>query len=162
MHALSGCACDTVSYPYGKGKKSALKVLMNTDIDGLHDALGEPDISQGQLKATAVAFFQALYCQKKTDSLNTARYKIYMSRKRPPPLKKLPPTDNNLHLYVLRAHVHKIMLGKAADKRHPPVDARDIRRFGWDVNEGGVVTRTICVQCTGSATWASRCCELQL
>ena len=38
MHALSGC--DTVSYPYGKGKKSALKVLMNTDIDGLQDALG--------------------------------------------------------------------------------------------------------------------------
>ena len=58
MHALSGC--DTVSYPYGKGKKSALKVRMNTDIDGLQDALGEPDISQGQLKATAGAFFLAL------------------------------------------------------------------------------------------------------
>ena len=71
MHALSGC--DTVSYPYGKGKKSALKVLMNTDIDGLQDALGEPDISQGQLKATAGAFFLALYGQKKTDSVNTAR-----------------------------------------------------------------------------------------
>ena len=42
MHALSGC--DTVSYPYGKGKKSALKVLMNNDIDGLQDVLGEPDI----------------------------------------------------------------------------------------------------------------------
>ena len=137
MHALSGC--DTVSYPYGKGKKSALKVLMNPDIDGLQAALGEPDISQGQLKATAGAFFLALYGQKKTDSLNTARYKMYMSRKRPPPLKKLPPTDNNLQLYVLRAHL-QIMLWKAADKRHPPVDARDIRRFGWDVKEGGVVT----------------------
>ena len=33
MHTLSGC--DTVSYPYGKGKKSALKVLMNNYIDGL-------------------------------------------------------------------------------------------------------------------------------
>ena len=30
MHALSDCA--TVSYPYGKGKKSALKVLMNNDV----------------------------------------------------------------------------------------------------------------------------------
>ena len=29
MHALSDC--DTVSYPYGKGQKSALKVLMNND-----------------------------------------------------------------------------------------------------------------------------------
>ena len=47
MHALSGC--DTVSYPYGKGEKSALKVLVNNDIDDLQDVLGEPDISQGQL-----------------------------------------------------------------------------------------------------------------
>ena len=46
MHALSGC--DTVS--------SVLKVLMNNDIDGLHDVLGEPHISQGQLKATVGAF----------------------------------------------------------------------------------------------------------
>ena len=103
MHALSGY--DPVSYPYGKGKKSALKVLMNNDIDGLQDVLGAPDISQGQLKATAGAFFLALYGQKKTDSLNSARYKMYTSRKKPPPLKKLPPTDNHLQLHVLRAHL---------------------------------------------------------
>ena len=137
MHALSGC--DTVYYPYSKGKKSALKVLMNTDIDGLQDALGEPGISQGQLKATAGAFFMALYGQKKTDSLNTARYKMYMSRKKPLPLKKLQPTDSNLQLHVLRAHF-QMMLWKAAEQMHPPVDARDISRFGWDVKEGWVVT----------------------
>ncbi|KAG7157436.1 hypothetical protein Hamer_G005871, partial [Homarus americanus] len=33
MHTLSGC--DTVSYPNGKGKLSALKVLTQTDIVGL-------------------------------------------------------------------------------------------------------------------------------
>ena len=56
MHPLSGC--DTVSYPYGKGKKFALKVLMNNDIGGLQSVLGEPDISHGQqLKTTAGAFF---------------------------------------------------------------------------------------------------------
>ena len=49
-----------------------MKVLMNNDIDGLQDVLGEPDISQGQLKATAGAFFLPLYGQKKTDSLNSA------------------------------------------------------------------------------------------
>ena len=146
MHALSGCG--TVSYPYGKGKKSALKVLMNNDIDGLQDVLWEPDISQGQLKANAGAFFLALYGPKKTDSLNSARYKMYMSRKKPPPLKKLPPplkklpTDNNLQLHVLRAHL-QMMLWKAADQRHPPVDARGIRRFGWDVKEFGVVTPSV-------------------
>ena len=26
---------------------------------------------------------------------------------------------------------------------HPPFDARDIRRFGWDVKEGGVVTASV-------------------
>ena len=63
MHALSGY--DTVSYPYGKGKKSALKVLTNNDIDGVQDTLGELDISQGQPKATAAAFFLALYGQRR-------------------------------------------------------------------------------------------------
>ena len=83
-----------------------------------------------------------LYGQKNTDSVNSARYKMYMSRKKPPPLKKLPPTDNNLQLHVLRAHL-QMMLWKAADQRHPPFDARDIRRFGWDVKEGGVVTPSV-------------------
>ena len=59
MQPLSGC--DTVSYPTGKGNKFALKVLMNNDIDGLNSVLGEPDISQGQLKATAGASFHAFY-----------------------------------------------------------------------------------------------------
>ena len=67
---------------------------------------------------------------------------MYMSRKKPPPLKKLPPTDNNLQLHVLRAHL-QMMLWKAADQRHPPVDARDIRRFGSDVKEGGVFTPSV-------------------
>ena len=116
MHALSGC--DTVSYPCDKGNKSALKVLVNNDIDGRQDFPGEPDISQGQLKATAGALFLALYGQNKADSLNTARYKMYMSRKKPPPLKKLPPTDSNLQLHMLRAHL-QMMLWKAADQRHP-------------------------------------------
>ena len=137
MYALSGG--DTLTYHCGKGKQSALKVLMNNDTNGIQDALGKPDISQGQLKVTAGAFLLALYGQKKTDSLNTTRYKMYMSRKKPPPLKKLPPTDSNLQLHVLRAHL-QMMHRKAADQMHPPVDARDIRRFGWDVKEDGVVT----------------------
>ena len=59
---------------------------------------------------------------------------MYMTRKKPPPLKKLPPTDSNLQLHVRRAHL-QMMPWKAADQRHPPVNSRDIRRFGWDVKE---------------------------
>ena len=50
---------------------------------------------------------------------------MYMSQKKPPPLKTLPPTDSNLQLHVLGGHI-QMMLGKAADQRHPPVDARDL------------------------------------
>ena len=67
---------------------------------------------------------------------------MYMSRKKSPPLKKLQPTDSNLQLHVLRAH-RQMMQWKAAYQRHPPVDSRDIRRFGWDVKEGGVVTPSV-------------------
>ena len=59
---------------------------------------------------------------------------MYMSRNNPPP-----PTDINLQLHVLRANL-QMMLSKAPCETHPPVDARDIRGFGWDVKEGGVVT----------------------
>ena len=158
MHALSGC--HVVSYPYGNGKKSALKVLVNNYIDGLKNVLGELDISQGQLKATIGSSFLALCGKKKTDSLNIARYKMYMRRKKPPPLKKLLPTDSNLQLHVLRANL-QMMLWKAADQRQPPVDARDIRHFGWDVKEGGVVTPSVS-NAPVVPLWASRGCELQL
>ena len=64
---------------------------------------------------------------------------LYMSRMKPPTLQNLPPTDSNLQLHVLRANI-KMMIWKASDQWHPTVDARDISRFTWDVQEGGVVT----------------------
>ena len=53
------------------------------------------------------------------------------------------------------------MVWKAANQRHPPVDARDIRPFGWDVKECGAVTPPVS-KCTGSGTGASRRCVLQV
>ena len=47
MHALSGC--DTTSYPFGKGKLSALKVLMSRDCPRLHTTLGESTATHIQL-----------------------------------------------------------------------------------------------------------------
>ena len=54
LHALSGC--DTVSYPFGKRKKSALK-LLEIDTTGLDQVLGQPDATHAQLKATEDSFF---------------------------------------------------------------------------------------------------------
>ena len=61
LHALSGC--DTVSYPFGKGKKSAIK-LLEIDIPGLDQVLGQPDASHAQLKATADSLYLLLWTAK--------------------------------------------------------------------------------------------------
>lgn len=129
MHALSGC--DTVSYPHGKGKVSALKVLNQTDITGLDSVMGEDDATDSDLVSTGRAFFAHLYGQKKTTSMNTARYEIYRKRKNPPSLKTLPPTDSNLALHIKRAHL-QMLLWKAADKPDPPVV--EITNYGWEVS----------------------------
>ena len=61
IHALSGC--DTVSYPFGKGKKSALR-LLETDIPGFDQVLGQPGATNAQLQETAYTFFLPLYRQQ--------------------------------------------------------------------------------------------------
>ena len=57
------------------------------------------------------------------------------------PLKKLPPTDANLQLHVLQAHL-QMLLWKAADQRDPPEEARNIATFGWNI-EGSAITPAV-------------------
>ena len=108
LHALSGC--DTVSYPFGKGKKSAIK-LLEIYIPGLDQVLGQPDATHAQLKATADSFYLPLYGQKSCTAMSDARAHFFRGRKykKPPLLKKLPPTDANLQLHVLRAHLQMLL-----------------------------------------------------
>ena len=61
IHELSGC--DTASYPFGKGKKSSLK-LLEIDIPGLDQVLGQPDATHAQLQEAAYTFFSTLYGQR--------------------------------------------------------------------------------------------------
>ena len=136
-YALSGC--DILSYPFGKGKLSAIK-LLERDIPALDHVLGEPDVTHCQLQETAYQFFLPLYGQKNC-TMNKARVQLYRGRKKPPPLKKLPPTDANLQLHVLRAHL-QMCLWKAADQRDPPEDTRHISNFGWKV-KGCTVTPAV-------------------
>ena len=80
MHALIGC--DSVSYPCGKGKVTALKVLLGSAMPGLNTVLGEPDATHSDLKHTGTEFFLTLYGMRKTQSLNNARYQIYREREK--------------------------------------------------------------------------------
>ena len=60
-HALS--RCDTVSYPFGKGKASVMKTLKAGNFPGQFDVLGEESATHVYLMAVGEHFFPALYEQ---------------------------------------------------------------------------------------------------
>ena len=99
----------------------------------MYSVLGEVDATHAQLKEAGQAFFCALYGQPQGTSMSEARYNMY-TRKHGKPLKvmSLPPTDKNLLLHILRAHLQTI-LAKAADQVAPP--ELDITKYGWDIKD---------------------------
>lgn len=52
--------CDTVSYPFGKGKASVIKTLKASDFLGLFDELGEESATEADLMAIGQHFFASL------------------------------------------------------------------------------------------------------
>ena len=114
MHSLSGC--DTTSYPYAKGKISALKTLLAGDFQGLAKVLGEVvRATPADLLNTGTDFCLALYGQPPGISLESARFSLFKNKKKSPTLMTLPPTSANLFQLVLRALI-QVMLWKAADQ----------------------------------------------
>ena len=73
--------------------------------------------------------------------MSEARVHFFRGRKKPPPLKKLPLTDANLQLHVLRADL-QMLLSKAADQRDLPEETRDIVNFDWSI-DGSIITPTV-------------------
>ena len=132
MHALTGC--DTTSYPYGKGKATALKALLAGQCMGLEDVLGEVNMTSQSLLDAARIYFTALYSQPQGTSLESARLRLYTKSKKNPKVMALPPTSANLLQHVLRAHL-QIMLWKAADQQGPPEQSTDITQFGWEFKD---------------------------
>lgn len=132
MHALSGC--DTVSYPFNKGKVSALNALKAGDFPELFQVLGEATATRGELLQTGQRFFCAMYDQPPGTSMSQARYQMYSKKKgKPLRIMALPPTEKNLLLHVQRAHL-QMLLWKAADQQGPP--HVDITEFGWEMKDG--------------------------
>ena len=62
MHALTGW--DTTSFPFNKGKVSALSAIEAGDFPGLFHVLGEEDAMRWDLLEVGLSFFCALYGQK--------------------------------------------------------------------------------------------------
>ena len=133
MHALTGC--DTTSYPYAKGKVSALKTMLAGDFSDLDDLLGEVGVTQADLMKVAITFFIAMYGLPRGTSIESARFAIFAKNKKNPKVMALPTTSANPLQHVLRAHL-QMMLWKAADERGPPHESDDITQFGWEFHDG--------------------------
>ena len=105
VHALSDS--DMVSYTIGKVKQSELNIL-EIYIPGLNEVLGQLGTTHDQLKATTDTFFLPLY-EEKSSVMDDGCARFYCSSKKPPPLKKLPPTDSNLQLHVFQAQLQMLL-----------------------------------------------------
>ena len=119
MHNLTGS--DTISYLYGKGKVSALKTTRaGVDSPPMQPM---PPMEAGQ------AFFCALYGQQHGTTMSEARYRMH-TRKSGKLIKimPLPPTEQNLFLHILRAHLQTILV--TADHPPGPTDLMDVVRCG--------------------------------
>ena len=104
MHAIIGC--DTVSYPFIKGKISALNILKAGECTALYEVLGEENATDAELMETGRRFSPAMYGQREGTSMSLARYNLY-TRKKGTPLRimALPPTEANLLLHMKRVHL---------------------------------------------------------
>ena len=79
LQALSGC--DTVSYPFGKGKKSAIK-LLEIDIPGLDQVLGHLTRATHSSRRQQTA---SIYPsgQKNCTAMSDARVRFFCGRRSP-------------------------------------------------------------------------------
>ena len=127
LHALTGC--DTVSYPYNKGKVSAMSVLKKHGLMGL-SSFGDINANEDDLFHSAKVLFSHWYgCRNMSSNIRAG---IFESRKNPPRLICLPPTDEALKMHVRRSHLQAI-LWKSADREEPPT--LDISKYGWQFTD---------------------------
>ena len=114
IYILTGC--DTVSYPYRRGKKRALETALSciekmkplADYGG---SGGPLTVTSGVLDAARVYFIRLYTTHDFKGDLNALRAHLFASTKGD--LRSLPPTESAFHFHVLRA-LHQIALSKRA------------------------------------------------
>ena len=130
-YVLSGC--DTVSYPYGRGKgrsaKLALKMIGELNSSAV---FGDGELTETVESAhnDARTFFIALYGFRESGitNLNILRQHMFASSKSD--LRKLPPTEDAFNFHVLRA-LYQIAWYKRAHLSEPALPPP--LEFGWRV-----------------------------
>ena len=81
VHALSGC--DTVSYPFGKGKTSAINTLLLPDVN--ISEFSDPEASEDFWMKLGISFVARLYGGDKSLSLNSLRFVLFSNKVETPP-----------------------------------------------------------------------------
>ena len=137
LHAFTGC--DTVSAFGGKGKVSALKLVMNQEI--YQNALSQLG-TQWRLSVELFLLLQKFTCDiyaSKIDitNVNDLRYQLFRSRKGIESW-QLPPCENCLHLHALRANYQASIWRKCLEQ-HPDIPSPD--DHGWAIEDGLLVIK---------------------
>lgn len=100
LYVLTGC--DSVSYPYKRGKnKAAIVALQFLNRLPLLSSFGFGDHVTDDLVAEAREFFCTLYGRPGFSSLDKLRAHLFASSKRD--LRSLPPTEDAFRLHLLRS-----------------------------------------------------------
>ena len=114
VHALTGY--DTVNFPYGKGKSSAVSTLLNHQTE--LDMMGEEEAEMLPVIADAHEFMLLLYKKNRpTGFMNELRYSMF-SQKKDSSIKTLPATDPVLHEHI-NGHTFRPCFGNQLIKRTP-------------------------------------------
>ena len=98
-HALS--SCDTVSYPFGKGKMTAINLLLKSNVT-LH-AFVDPLATEQEWVREGLHFMSYLYGGEASVSVSSLRFLLFSKKKEPPKIKCLPPTDDAALQHIRRA-----------------------------------------------------------
>ena len=125
-HVLSGC--DTVSYPFGKGKMTAINLLLKSNVT-LH-AFVDPLATEQEWVREGLHFMSYLYGGEASVSVSSLRFLLFSKKKEPPKIKCLPPTDDAALQHIRRARL-QVLLWRAADQMEPP--ELDITQYGWKI-----------------------------
>ena len=129
LHAITGC--DSVSYPFGKGKVTAVNLLLKKDLQ--LTALCDSNANEDDILKAGTHFLVQLYGGDKESDLSTLRYHIFSKNKDPPKIKSLPPTNIAAARHIKRAYIQTLIWDAADQMNAPDVDLSHFG-FKFDVN----------------------------
>ena len=115
LHAFTGC--DTVSAFAGKGKVSALKLVMgNQDLQDVFSELGQNWQVSGEMKSKVEAFTSRWYAPKSSaKQINDLRYHLFCAKRGEIESHQLPPCRDCLHKHPERANYQTAIWKRCLD-----------------------------------------------